>query len=547
MNAAERVAQVLRAFGIERAYGIPGEDHMELLGALARAGIDYVTACNESAAVIMAATEAAVTGVPGLAVLSLSPGVSNGVNGILHSSMEHLPVIIVSGSHPADREPFLVRQAFDVANLLRPMVRWSTRLVAGADPERALCKAVEVATGEPGGPVYVEMAVGVATAELGELEAPRAAATVANGLDRSQPAALPAISDGAAAELAARLQQASRPVLVVGGRRASLRDGVTAALAAAYHLPVLVTPGQKGCMPPDHPYFAGTFLNGSLEGSLLRQSDLVVAIDLDPFDIYNRPIATAAPVVSVAPHRLTDWLFELDTRLVGDVDLLFRGLISAAPARPGSAWTSDDVSAYRRMVHETLLDAPADEEGLSVPIVIEEAVAAASDDAVLVADAGFSKPIITHLFHPIQRGSFYASNGLSTMGFAIPAAMALARAGTRPVLAFMGDGSFLMRATELAMLPRSDRSPVFVVIVDGSLTQIHVKQERGGLDEVGVALPPVSCERYGAALGIPGVDVASRDDLSTALKGAWADGNPLLIGAHVSGASTRRLFEALRG
>jgi thiamine pyrophosphate-dependent acetolactate synthase large subunit-like protein len=136
---------------------------------------------------------------------------------------------------------------------------------------------------------------------------------------------------------------------------------------------------------------------------------------------------------------------------------------------------------------------------------------------------------------------------LSTMGYSIPAAVAARRAGARPVLGFLGDGSLLMRATEL-MVSAGDGAPaVFVVMMDRALTQIEVKQERRKLASVGVSLPPVSCAKLAEALDIDGVDVESADELRAAVSKGLQGDRPLLIGVLVDPAPSRVLFDVLRG
>jgi acetolactate synthase-1/2/3 large subunit len=148
---------------------------------------------------------------------------------------------------------------------------------------------------------------------------------------------------------------------------------------------------------------------------------------------------------------------------------------------------------------------------------------------------------------PIDVGCFLASNALSTMGFAIPAAIAARSCSDRPVLAFVGDGSLLMRATELMAERGPGRPLVVVALMDASLSQIEIKQERQSLKEVGVELPEFSCAQLGAFLGIEGVDVDTAEDLAAAVRRGMAISTPVLIGARVAPESSRTIFELLRG
>src|SRR4029077_11487602 len=121
---AQQLARALTDLGIRRVYGLPGEDHMTLLDSFSEAGLDYCTAFNESSAVIMATTDAQLTGLPGVVVLSMAPGASNGVNGLLNAYMEEVPLVLISGQHPAGRLPFVVRQGFSVEQLVTPFTKW---------------------------------------------------------------------------------------------------------------------------------------------------------------------------------------------------------------------------------------------------------------------------------------------------------------------------------------------------------------------------------------------------------------------------------------
>src|SRR5262245_48398792 len=118
MNVAEQASAALVALGVHRVYGLPGEDHMTLLHALHAAGIDYCAAFNESSAALMAATDAQLTGQPGVVVLSLAPGISNAMNGLLHAFMDRVPLVVISGQHPAASQALVVRQACDLERLV---------------------------------------------------------------------------------------------------------------------------------------------------------------------------------------------------------------------------------------------------------------------------------------------------------------------------------------------------------------------------------------------------------------------------------------------
>lgn len=545
-TVAERVATVLVELGVERVYGLPGEDHMTLLDAFAGAGIRYRAAYNESSAVLMAATDTRLTGRPGVALLSLAPGVSNGMNGLVHAYLDGLPVLVLSGQHGATRLPFVVRQGFDVEQMVRPATKWTSRLPAGIDPAQLLCKAVDLTVTGPQGPVYVEVPDDVLTRELpdraGQPALDLLAAELRDGGSNARGTLVP--SAETLADLARRLTEARRPAVVVGGRHAGVASDTLARFADAVRCPVFVTSAQKGLLDSHHPYFAGTFLGGNVEARILGEADLIMTVDLEGYDVYNKPWPYDAATVSVTGAPLTEWRIPFAVRVTADPETCLREL-GRRVIESSSQWRPEDVATYRDDLRRDLL-APV-EGGLSVAAAVDAALGACDEDTVVAADAGFSKPLVALLSDTARPGNFLSSNGLSTMGFTVPAAIAAAYATGRRVVGFLGDGSLLMRLSELAIARDLDVPPVFVAVMDRSLSQIEIKQARRSLTTVGVGLPDLSCADLGRSLGIRGADVDTADAIAPLMREAWAAGEALLIGVHVDAATSPPTFELLRG
>lgn len=542
MIIAAQVANSLYELGIRRVYGLPGEDHMALLDAFASAGLDYRAAFNESAAVLMAATEAQLTGLPGVAVLSLAPGVSNGVNGLLNTYLDEVPLILISGQHPADSLPFVVRQGFDIAQMVTPMTKWRAKATAGMNVPAAIGRAVDEAMSGRPGPVYLELPDGVATAEA-KTDDQAAARGVRRLRQRwtSEPVRQ-AADPATVTALADRLRVAKRPVLIAGGRKRRLTPATLDSFATAYRMPVFTSSRQKGLLSGDSEFFAGTFLNGRLEKDLLDSADLVLLTDPESFDFYNKAWNFGADGVAITDEAFTEWMNPFADVHVADPETVLAALTERADT--GSEWTAADVRDYRAGLRAKLLPAS---DTLSVAHAVEAALSVWPQDGYLVADAGFGKPLVAMLSEPTEPDHYFASNALSTMGYTIPAAVALRRAGRGPILAFLGDGSLLMRAPEIAVSAEDGPGTVYLAIMDRALTQIEVKQERRDLATVGVTLPPVLCAQLGQALGVDGVDVHSADELAAAVAKGLQGERPVLIGAHVDPAPSRVLFDQLRG
>jgi acetolactate synthase-1/2/3 large subunit len=283
-------------------------------------------------------------------------------------------------------------------------------------------------------------------------------------------------------------------------------------------------------VPESFEWFGGAFLNGLLERPLLERSDLLVTVNLHANDFFNARWPYSAPVVALRRDPDTERFVPRAREVIGDAGPFFRELLSAGPGGH-SKWVAADVLAHRARICAELAS-PADR--LTVVSALEVASQVLPDDTLVAVDAGFGKPITSYLWRPRAPGAYFASHGLSTMGYAIPAANALKLAHPRrTVLGLLGDGSLLMRATEIRSAVELDIAPIYLAWMDGSLTQIEMKQRLAGLRTVGADISAPACAELARALGARGADVRTLDELRGALAEAVDSRLPTLIGAHI--------------
>jgi acetolactate synthase-1/2/3 large subunit len=259
---------------------------MRLVDAMASSGLEYIPARSETAACMMAGADAQLNGTLGVVVVTLAPGLTNAINGIANALLDGIPLLVISGQHPRDRLPVMVRQTLDNHQVVAGVVKWSG--TAGTRIHQVLARAIRTARLPPAGPVYLEISDEVASGDVeDELD------TWARPLQRDA-------HDGAGVdtgyragpvdEVRARLGTARRPAMIVGGFEWS--EGELQALVAfadAVGCVVFTTPSAKGSMPHDHVRYAGTFYNGNLERQLLDASDALIMVNVQANDILHRP------------------------------------------------------------------------------------------------------------------------------------------------------------------------------------------------------------------------------------------------------------------
>jgi acetolactate synthase-1/2/3 large subunit len=254
--------------------------------------------------------------------------------------------------------------------------------------------------------------------------------------------------------------------------------------------------------------------------------------------------------VAIGRHPEAQFFFPAEREISGDIPAILGSLSPGGDERRATTeWTADDVTSYRTLVDSTFSKTADDPEGTAtVPDVIRRLGERLPGDTLLTVDAGFGKPIASMLWPSRTPMAYFASHGLSTMGYAIPTANALK--SLRPkqtVVALLGDGSLLMSAPEIAVATTLGIAPVYIVWSDGALLQIRLKQARQGLRGVGTEIGRQSCAAIAAAFGGWGSDVDSIDQLDECLDRALESRIPSLIGVRVDHGPAARWYDALRG
>lgn len=505
---------------------------MGLLAAVADEGIAYVGAHDEGAACIMGCAESQLCGRPSVAIVTLAPGLTNAINGIANAYLDNLPLVVLCGQHAVDRQASVIRQYLDN----RSVVAGVTKAFFAATPfiNHDLSRAFASAVADPAGPVLLEVRDEVARQQ---------AADEYGAWDVS--ATHSANSWEVPIEVSKRFANAARPVILVGSDIPGERlDQIVATLAAALRAPIFVTPSAKGRVAVDDPWLAGTFLNGNIEEAILGRADEILGIDLRANEIFNRPWQYV-PIVSLAARTSTQRFFPCTHEIVGSPGRLLSCLHGQLISSGGSAWSTGDVTDYRRNLDAAFSASP---DSLTIPQAIRLIRRQVPSDTIVAVDAGFGKALMSYLWTSDEWPGYFTSSGLSTMGYAIPATTALQLVSReRRVVAFMGDGSLLMRAPEITVAVDQELPCIYIVWMDAALTQISVKQRRSGLAEVGTRLTTYSCSKIAEAFGAAGEDVVDLAALPLALDKALARTSPTLIGLYVDQSHSDEWFELLRG
>jgi acetolactate synthase-1/2/3 large subunit len=523
------LANRLRALGVRYAFGIPSGQILAMIEAFEACGVRFILVSHEMTAAFMADVVGRLTGVPGVALATLGPGATNLATGVGNALLDRSPCLIITGQVASAQFGRRVQMHVDHQQLFAPLTKGSFLLAPGRIGD-TIDGAVALATAEPPGPVHLDLLDDVAvTVAREEPRKRRPSVTPDRGRVRGVPAAVRA------------LQGAKRPVAALGLSAARSGSGARIRRFLERHkMPFVTTMMGKGVVPERHPLHIGVVGRARHRWveKFLADADLVLGIGYDPVEIGYDEWMPPVPLVHVDGEAV-----DVDPRVVvaaavhGDIGTALES-VAAARLRP-TAWDLESIRRFRARLAASLRPASRRFQPWEVLDLLREWLPA---NGILACDVGAHTHLIASQWD-VENGNLLVSNGWSSMGYGIPAAMAakLVRP-TREVACVVGDGGFLMQAGEMATAARLGRRVLFVVLRDESLSLIYVKQRRRGYRITGVGLPARWSVPPPHYFGVPCVPARSAQEFRAALVRARRCRGPLVIEAIVDGSRYAELL-----
>jgi acetolactate synthase-1/2/3 large subunit len=520
VTGAQVIVQALEGAGVQVCFGLPGVHTLALWEALRTSGIRLVGVRHEQAAVYAADGYARATGKVGVALTTTGPGAANTLGAVGEAWASRSPVLVIATDIPtALRSPGVHRGALHEmegqAELFRPLTK---AVVIASDAEglgRDVAAALSAAAGAPTRPVYLEVPTDLLRADA------RPAPVRAPSVVRARAAA-----DRLVSEAAARLAGARRP-LIWAGSGARDAAGAVGALAERLAAPVLTTYGARGLLAPEHPCSVTVPPHVAPAGALWDEADAVLAIgsDLDGMSTQNwaQPQPPLLVAVNLDAADATK-NYDVDVLLEGDAAATCRALAEALPAPD-----PDALDALRDRLRDVTAQtcAALDDRGLRFLDCVAYGL---PDDALVLADMCVPGYWIAALrtFRAPRRLLYPV--GWGTLGFAFPASLGAALAGSGPAVSFSGDGGFLFACGELATVAQEQLPLTAVIFDDAGYGMLRHDQDRAGVPRHGVDLHSPDFEALARAFGLQAETVEGIDDgFGSALERHVADPAPSVL------------------
>jgi len=492
------MAASLAARGVQYVFGLPGGEIVAFIDACRRAGIRFLLTGHEASAAWMAQVVGQITGVPGVCAATLGPGATNLVTGVANAWLDRAPMLAVTAQIPGAAIETMTHQRVPLDRLFAPVTKGSFAVGFG-DTVALVEQSMDLAAAPRPGPVHIVLASDLAIQEYHEQ--PRQADIELSG------------STPDLHSMTTRLEAAARPLVLIGLGATPAAAPAIRAFIDKLQAPFMVTPKAKGIAGEDDPLFAGVASGMAIDRDIveiIKSADLVVGIGFDPVECDKTWFADIE-VASIDSASMAEGRYR-PLEAIGDI-----GALVASLAPTPKPWRA-------------ILPRREAGTGLSPLRLTEGLRSIFPRDGIATCDVGSHKLLMGQFWRSYEPGTFFMSNGLSGMGFGVPAAIAAQLCHPeKHVMAVVGDGGMLMMLHDLALVRELNLPIVIVVLSDRSLSLIRVSEERRGFPAYGVDFTPPDFAAIAQAFGIAGRRVSSISEAKSCAEQALSQRAPFVL------------------
>lgn len=533
MKASDLLVAALENEGVDRVFGIPGEENLDVVESLRKSSIELVLTRHEQAAAFMAATHGRLTGKPGVCITTLGPGALNLSTGAAYALLGAMPMIMITGQKGILSARQARFQMVDTIAAMKPLTKLSRQIVSATMIPTLVRDAFRIASEERPGPVHLELPEDIAAEECDDtplipphlVEYPTASAAA---LDRAT----------------AIIMQAKKPLIMLGA--AASRPRSTADLAQFVirsRIPYFTTQMGKGTAPGGTELYMGTAALSERDyvHEAIERADLIITIGHDTVEKPPFIMGAQGPQVihvGYQPANVEQVYFP-QTEVIGDLGTSLRLLAdriegklpnaqALLPLREGilnriASRATEDRFTPQRIVHDVRMVMPA--------------------DGILALDNGMYKIWFARNYRTKIANTLLLDNALATMGAGLPSAMMAALLyPARRVMAVCGDGGFMMNSQELETAVRLRLNLVVLILEDGAYGMIRWKQAVDQFPDFGMTFTNPDFTKYAAAYGATGTRVENIAELRPTLEKAFASGGVQLVTVPIDYSENERVL-----
>jgi acetolactate synthase-1/2/3 large subunit len=514
MTVAEYIANQLFSHGVRYVFGIPGGPSIPYMEAFRSAGIEFILTSNEAAAGMMADVTGRLTGIPGICHATFGPGATNITTGIGSAFLDRSPVIVFTSEMSDTMLHRTTQMNINQQKLFEPITKATFRLSA-ENVVGVMESAFKICTDGYPGPVHIGLPADISDIQINNLETSGQLSENTHYQNNIQ-------------KVISVLEKTRRPLLAVGltSARLGLRNELLSFLEL-YNIPVVLTPMAKEVLPVSHDCYSGVLfhsLSDYLE-DLFEKTDLVIGLGYDPVEFNYECWIPDVPLLHFDTKE-TDMPSGMDvTQFIGNPDDWFHILKNL---NQGALFFD---RAVIKGIRDEMISVFNGFTGHFGPVaalkVLQDEL---PEETIITCDVGSHLHLIGQYWDPHEKGRLIMTNGWSSMGFGIPAAMSgQINYPDATVVCITGDGGFLMMAGEMVTLKRYNLPVIVVVFSDGELNLIKVKQSWKELQAYGTVLYQSDLFEADTFLGIKVLRADSFESMRKATIEALSVNEPVII------------------
>jgi acetolactate synthase-1/2/3 large subunit len=521
---AQAIAHALAEAGVTYAFGHPGGEVVPLIDACRAAGVRFYLMGHEASAAFAAEVTGQLTGRPGVCISTLGPGAMNLSLGLSNALLDRGPVLALTAQVPTTIARHFPHQRLPLDEIFGGFCKFSG-VLDGAGTEDVVRDAIQLALAPHPGPVHLAL-----PSNLSIVDSASGPSSLRVRSPRRSRVSRPLT------EVASALRAAKRPLLAVGVGCAATDVPALRAFVDRTRIPYVVTPKAKGLLPEDAPGFLGVISGMAIDKQVMETvdaADLIFGVGFDPVEC-DRAWYVGRAVTNLSRASTAEGDYH-PIESVGDVARSLRAL--AKDVGPGT-WPADLVAEARSRLAVSPM--PGD-GGLSPLLFLDGLREALPREAVLTCDVGSHKYFCGQFWRAHEPQTFWMSNGLSAMGYGVPAAIAAQlHFPQRTVVAVVGDGGMLMMLHNLNFLRQYQVPVVIVVLADASLSLIRISQARRHFMNYGVDFPDPDFAGIARSFDLHGVIATSVPHAVGAVEEALRARRPAVVHVPID----RREYEA---
>ena len=543
MIASDFLVRCLENEGVKYVFGVPGEENEAVLFSLEDSEIQFVPTRHEQGAAFMANVWGRLTGHAGVCLSTLGPGATNLLTGIADANLDKAPLVAITAQGGITRLHHESHQYIDVVSMFRPVTKWNASVSAPEIIGEVVRKAFKMSEAEKPGAAHIELSEDIAE---------RVVDGVCQPLRPHKPRR-PRADDRSVEKAIAMITDAKRPLVLAGNgairRRASER---LTALCKGLQIPVLATFMGKGAVSDGLDQSLMVMGLGFRDFCMeaVDQADLIVAVgyDIAEYAPENWNSGAEKPIIHIdfAPAEVYTH-YNPDLELVGDISGTLEALnekLAALNSVFDSTWYAP---VRRRLLDDIASYELSDGAPFTVPGVLNVVRRLLPHDGLLISDVGSHKLWIARNFPTHCPNGCIVSNGLASMGIALPGGVAAGLVDPgRPVVAAMGDGGFLMNSQELETAKRLGVGFTCIVFNDNDYGLISWKQQQSRGRSVSTRIGNPDFKAYAESFGIRAYRPSDCRELERQLAEAVGSGELRVIEIPIDPGVNIELVEKLK-